>query len=95
MAAAIERLDELTASPAGVVGQDAWEATNLVTVSALLAEAALRREETRGSHWREDFPERDDVGQSGHHDWWIADDGPAGAFRPSAPTDAVPDEVPA
>jgi L-aspartate oxidase len=95
LAAAIERLDELTGRPAAVVGQDAWETTNLVTVSALLAEAALRRQETRGSHWREDFPERDDVTQSGHHDWWIADDeGPTGTFRPSAPTDAVPDEVP-
>ena len=37
----------------------------------LLAEAALLREETRGSHWREDFPERDDADQSGHHDWWL------------------------
>src|SRR6478752_4266662 len=39
LAAAIERLDELTGRPAAVVGQDAWETTNLVTVSALLAEA--------------------------------------------------------
>ena len=66
------------APPAAAVGQDAWEATNLVTVSTLLAEAALLREETRGSHWREDFPERDDATQSGHHDWWIADGGPTG-----------------
>ena len=70
--------------------QDAWEATNLLTISTLLAEAALLREETRGSHWREDFPERDDAGQSGHHDWWVADGEPMGAFRPSAPTDVVP-----
>ncbi len=34
-----------------------WEATNLVTVAAALLAAAWRREETRGSHWREDFPE--------------------------------------
>jgi L-aspartate oxidase len=33
-----------------------WEATNLVTVAAALVAAALRREETRGCHWREDFP---------------------------------------
>ena len=43
------------------IDQDAWETTNLHTVSTLLAGAALLREETRGSHWREDFPDRDDA----------------------------------
>ncbi|SNT66118.1 L-aspartate oxidase [Asanoa hainanensis] len=33
-----------------------WEATNLVTVAAALVAAATAREETRGCHWREDFP---------------------------------------
>ena len=33
-----------------------WEATNLLTVAEALVAAALRREETRGCHWREDFP---------------------------------------
>ncbi len=38
----------------------AWEATNLHTLaSALVASAALRTE-TRGSHWREDFPDASD-----------------------------------
>jgi L-aspartate oxidase len=40
---------------------ETWESTNLLTVSAALIAAASRREETRGSHWREDFPERDDA----------------------------------
>jgi L-aspartate oxidase len=44
----------------------AWEATNQHTVATLLATAAREREETRGSHWREDFPERDDAGWGGH-----------------------------
>jgi L-aspartate oxidase len=35
---------------------DAWEATNLLTVASALVAAAARREETRGCHWREDFP---------------------------------------
>ncbi len=35
--------------------------TSLVTVGALIAAAALRREETRGGHHRADFPRRDDV----------------------------------
>jgi L-aspartate oxidase len=33
-----------------------WEATNLLTVASALVEAAVRRAETRGCHWREDFP---------------------------------------
>ena len=63
-------------------------------MSTLLADAALLREETRGSHWREDFPERDDAGQAGHHDWWLDADAPRHAFRPAAPTDTEV-EVPA
>jgi L-aspartate oxidase len=35
---------------------EAWEATNLVTMASALVAAAWRREETRGCHWREDFP---------------------------------------
>ena len=43
-----------------------WEATNLLTVATVMAFAASRREETRGSHWREDFAERDDAHWLGH-----------------------------
>jgi L-aspartate oxidase len=35
----------------------AWEATNLLTVASALVAAAVRRKETRGCHWREDFPD--------------------------------------
>jgi len=38
-----------------------WRARSLVIVSWLIARAALRREESRGSHWRRDFPETDDL----------------------------------
>ena len=34
---------------------------NIVTVGLLIARAALRREESRGGHFREDFPQRDDI----------------------------------
>ncbi|MFJ3090735.1 L-aspartate oxidase [Streptomyces sp. NPDC086838] len=42
-------------------GVEAWEATNLLLVARVLVAAARRREETRGCHWREDRPERDDA----------------------------------
>lgn len=35
---------------------EAWEATNLYILAEVIVASALIREETRGSHWREDFP---------------------------------------
>lgn len=61
-------LDKLAGVSADVVDQDSWETTNLLTISTALADAAALREETRGSHWREDFPERDDDRFAGHFD---------------------------
>ncbi|MET8909313.1 L-aspartate oxidase [Micromonospora sp. NPDC004551] len=37
-----------------------WEATNLLTVASTLVAAAYARRETRGCHWREDFPTADE-----------------------------------
>jgi L-aspartate oxidase len=34
---------------------------HLVTVARLIARGALRREESRGGHFRQDFPHRDDA----------------------------------
>ncbi|HEX4685937.1 MAG TPA: L-aspartate oxidase [Nocardioides sp.] len=90
LAAAHDSLGRLGERPAAVIDQDAWETTNLHTVSTLLARAARLREETRGSHWREDFPDRDDAGQSGHHDWWLEGGASAHAFVPAVPTDPTP-----
>ncbi|MFF1507405.1 L-aspartate oxidase [Streptomyces sp. NPDC058326] len=42
-------------------GVDSWETTNLLCVARVLVAAARRREETRGCHWREDHPDRDDT----------------------------------
>jgi L-aspartate oxidase len=47
-------------SPGEVGCIECWEQTNLRTVASALVAAATTREETRGSHWREDFPDRDD-----------------------------------
>jgi L-aspartate oxidase len=40
--------------------REEYEFANMLTVSLLSAHAALMREESRGGHYREDFPERDD-----------------------------------
>ncbi|MCO8308543.1 MULTISPECIES: L-aspartate oxidase [Streptomyces] len=56
------RRDGKTAEP----GVGTWEATNLHLVARVLVAAALRREETRGCHWREDRPERDDAAWRRH-----------------------------
>ena len=40
---------------------EAWETTNLFQLAQAILKAALIRQETRGSHWREDFPEKSDL----------------------------------
>jgi L-aspartate oxidase len=40
---------------------EAWEATNLFQLAQAILKAALIRQETRGSHWREDFPDASDL----------------------------------
>ncbi|MCU1385078.1 MAG: nadB [Acidobacteria bacterium] len=40
---------------------DEWRQHNLRTVAYAIARAALRREESRGGHFRADFPRRDDA----------------------------------
>ena len=65
-----------------VADVDAWETTNLLTVSAALVEAATAREETRGSHWREDFPDRDDEHWARHVDVTLPDGAPLLDLQP-------------
>ncbi len=66
-------LDQIAGRSTDVVDLAAWETTNLLTVAAALTEAARGREETRGSHWRDDFPERDDDTWAGHFDTVMLD----------------------
>jgi L-aspartate oxidase len=41
--------------------QAGWELQNLLTIARLMIDSALAREESRGVHYRSDFPERDDA----------------------------------
>ncbi|MCF6523670.1 L-aspartate oxidase [Streptomyces sp. JJ36] len=54
------------AGEAAQPGVESWEAANLHLVARVLVAAALRRTETRGSHWREDHPDRDDTAWRRH-----------------------------
>ena len=68
---AIESLRELKERamhiPAGITSLKAnqdlwqtWELNNLIMVSMVIAQGALMRKESRGGHFREDYPERSD-----------------------------------
>ncbi|MGA5555182.1 L-aspartate oxidase [Streptomyces lavendulocolor] len=54
------------AGKAAEPGVESWETTNLLCVARVLVAAARRREETRGCHWREDRPDRDDTAWRRH-----------------------------
>lgn len=55
------RLDALAVTMPRGMFRRALEARNLYTVAELIVAAALGREESRGAHYRNDFPERDAV----------------------------------
>ncbi|MEQ4500457.1 L-aspartate oxidase [Nocardioides kribbensis] len=95
LTAAAEEVAALAAEPATAVDVAAWETTNLVTLSTALAGAALLREETRGSHWREDFPERDDARWAGHVDATLREGVLALRHVPAPATDPAAGPTPA
>jgi L-aspartate oxidase len=87
LAEAGERLEELAAHTTDQADQAAWELTNLLTISIAMCQAAALREETRGSHWRDDFPERDDEHFAGHLDSVLVRGRVEVGFQPAPQTD--------
>jgi len=52
----LQTLDELSKLTSTEPCIEAWEATNLHLLATVIVKAALLRTESRGSHWRSDFP---------------------------------------
>jgi L-aspartate oxidase len=61
LASTEKTLEALEGRASASSGPAAWEATDLHAVATALVAAARRREETRGAHWREDFPDADEA----------------------------------
>ena len=64
LADAAQRLARVRVDAPGVVAEPQtaeWETTNLHQVASVLTATAYAREESRGGHFREDFPNRDDA----------------------------------
>ena len=81
-------LQKLSAQHGNDPRTESWEATNLLTVATALATAAARRTETRGAHWREDYPARDDENWCGHLDLRLAPDSTITCdYRPAKATE--------
>ena len=86
MAEALSALQEASRRE-GRIETASWETTNLFSIAQALTLSAQLREETRGSHWREDFPERDDATFAGHVDVRLLDGALQATFQPSPATD--------
>ena len=47
---------------------DGWQCQNMLTVAMLMAQAAQQRKESRGVHYRQDYPETNDKKFKKHFD---------------------------
>ncbi|MGN6721602.1 MAG: L-aspartate oxidase [Marmoricola sp.] len=90
---AMDKLDVLAGRTVVDGGSEEWAATNLLTISTALAAAASLRKETRGSHWREDFPDRDDADFAGHVEVQMSAGVLQTRFVPSPATDQQPETI--
>jgi L-aspartate oxidase len=57
----LQELSKLTSQQPRI---EAWEASNLHLLATAIVRSALQRTESRGSHWRSDFPNTSDQWES-------------------------------
>jgi L-aspartate oxidase len=55
--ATLTTLEQLSSRRVHTPGVDAWEVSNLYFLATAIVRSALERQESRGSHWRSDFPD--------------------------------------
>ncbi len=103
MKAAIEKVRELKERYKDVKVKDtgkifntellnAWELGYMLEIAEVVAECALNRQESRGGHSREDFPNRDDQNWLKHTLAWKKDDKVAIDYKPVTITKYQPKE---
>jgi L-aspartate oxidase len=63
---AVERLEEIQLPEPHPPSRRASEAYNILAVARLIARSALAREESRGAHYRSDFPLKNEAKPAGH-----------------------------
>jgi L-aspartate oxidase len=61
---ALLTLEELSKRKTKAADINSWEVSNLYFLATAIVRSALTREESRGSHWRSDFPEVEVTWQS-------------------------------
>ncbi len=71
---------------------NAWELGNMIEVAEVVAECALNRQESRGGHSREDFPNRDDKNWLKHTLAWMKDGKVKIGYKPVVITKHQPKE---
>ncbi|MEO8046172.1 MAG: FAD-binding protein, partial [Nitrospirota bacterium] len=101
MSAALTALTALTHRAGSVTVQDkgrvfntdlvqAFELQSLLDVAETIVTGALARQESRGAHYRSDFPKRDDAQWLKHTVAWRTPQGPALTYEPVAVTRFTP-----
>jgi L-aspartate oxidase len=87
LCAAAAQLDALDLAPSPKPGRADGEARNILETARLIARSALAREESRGAHYRTDFPLKNDSAPPQHS--YVGKDTPV-FFAPDAAAEAVP-----